>query len=109
MLADVRQNELDIAEERFFLNLFGSTEIDAKTQWLLKFLEIDINEQIQNFESIVRPLMLDNGLIDAALTKSLVSSKYPLLSSIIPSNNFRLVEVVDSLSKTLSMLLKGNR
>lgn len=103
MLADIRQNELDVAEERLLTNLFGKAEIDAKTAWLLRYLNIDINEYIQNFENIVKPLMLDNGMVDVNLTKSLVASKYPLLSNIIPSTNFRLVDVVD----TLAALLKG--
>ena len=89
MLADVRQNELDIAEERFFTNIFGSIDIDPKIQWLLKFLDIDINEQIQNFENIMKPLMADNGLVN--------------VSNLLPNTNFRLVEVVDS----LSTILKG--
>lgn len=55
MLTDIRQNELDLAEERVLTNLFGSTTPDAKTQWLLKFLDIDINDIIQNFESIMKP------------------------------------------------------
>jgi hypothetical protein len=95
MLVDVKQSELDLAEERLLIALFGSTEIDAKTQWLLKFLNIDINKLIQNFESTVKPLMLDNGMIDASLTKALVSSKYPMLANIVPSQNFRLVDVVE--------------
>ena len=46
MLTDIRQNELDLSEERILTNLFGSTTPDAKTQWLLKFLDIDINDII---------------------------------------------------------------
>ena len=103
MLVDVKQNELDIAEERLLTVLFGSPEIDAKVQWLLKFLNIDINNTIQNFENTVKPLMLDNGMIDAGLTRSLVASKYPLISNIIPSKNFRLVDIVDE----LTVLFKG--
>lgn len=102
---DVKQNELDKAEERLFITLFGGTELDAKTQWLLKYLNIDINKYIQNFENVVKPLMLDNGMVDANLAKSLVSSKYPLLSNMVPSSNFRLVDVVD----TLTLLMKGIR
>ena len=101
MLVDIKQQELDVAEERFFTTIFGSTEIDAKTQWLLKFLDIDINKQIQNFENIVKPLMLENGLIDTNLVKSL----YPSVSKLLPDSNFRLVDIVDS----LSLILKGVR
>ena len=103
MLVDVKQSELDLAEARLLTLVFGSTEIDAKTEWLLKFLNIDINKYIQNFENLIKPLMLDNGLVDAGLARSLMSAKYPVLSNIIPSQNFRLVDVVDS----LTILLKG--
>lgn len=82
-------NVLDLAEERLFTGLFGSTTLDAKAQWLLKFLGIDINDLIQNFEGVVKPLMDDDGLVNAELARSLVSTKSPLLSNIIPTYNFR--------------------
>ena len=103
MLVDVKQSELDLAEARLLTAVFGTTEINTETQWLLKFLNIDINKYIQNFESLVKPLMLDNGKVDASMMRSLVSSKYPVLSNIIPTTDFRLVEVVD----ILTGLLKG--
>ena len=103
MLVDVKQSELDLAEARLLTAVFGSTEITTEAQWLLKFLNIDINKYIRNFESLVKPLMLDNGKVDASMMRSLVSSKYPVLSNIIPTTDFRLVEVVD----ILTGLLKG--
>ena len=103
MLVDVRQNELDIAEEKLLTAIFGSTEIDTKAQWLLKFLNIDINDLIQNFENTLKPVMLDNGMVDAQTVRSLVSYKYPLIANIIPSQNFRLVDIVNELLG----LLKG--
>jgi hypothetical protein len=107
MLTDVRQNELDLAEERLFTGLFGSTTLDAKAQWLLKFLGIDINDLIQNFEGVVKPLMDDDGLVNAELARSLVSTKSPLLSNIIPTYNFRLVDVSDGVVELLKGLLNG--
>lgn len=103
MLVDVRQNELDVAEEKLFKAIFGGTDLDAKTQWLLKFFNIDINDLIQNFENTIKPVMLDNGMVDAQMVRSLVASKYPLISNIIPPNNFRLVDIVNELLS----LLKG--
>lgn len=105
MLVDVKQQELDIAEEVAMKILFGSTTIDAKTQWLLKFLDIDLNNQIQNFENLVRPLLKDNGLVDSTLAKALAATKYPLLSNIIPSKDFRLVEVVEGFASTVKKIL----
>lgn len=103
MLVDVKQNELDVAETKLLQTLFGSTEIDAKAQWLLKFLNIDINNTIQTFENMMKPLMLDNGMVDASLARSLVATKYPLISHMIPTTNFRLVDVVNE----FTTLLKG--
>lgn len=104
MLIDIKQNELDIAEEKLFNYVFGSTTPDAKTQWLLKFLDIDINKYIQDFENFMKPLMDDQGLVDAELTKSLVASKHPVLANIIPNKNFRLVEVVDGVTQFIGVL-----
>ena len=47
MLVDVKQSELDLAEERLLTAVFGSTDISTGAQWLLKFLNIDINNYIQ--------------------------------------------------------------
>ena len=103
MLVDLKQNELDIAETKLLETLFGSTELDAKTQWLLKFFNIDINNNIQTFENLMKPLMLDDGMVDASLARSLVATKYPLISNILPSENFRLVNIVNE----ITTLLKG--
>ena len=104
MLTDIKQTELDIAEERILTALFGDTVPDAKTQWLLKFFNIDLNELIQNFEYVVRPLMNDQGLVDGMLTKSLVATQYPTLSSFIPDKPFRLVDIADSLGKVIERI-----
>lgn len=103
MLVDLKQNELDIAETKLLEALFGSTELDAKTQWLLKFFNIDINNTIQTFENLMKPLMLDDGTVDARLARSLVATKHPLISNILPSENFRLVNIVNE----ITTLLKG--
>lgn len=103
MLVDLKQNELDIAETKLLETLFGSTELDAKTQWLLKFFNIDINNTIQTFENLMKPLMLDDGMVDASLARSLVATKYPLISNMLPSENFRLVNIVNE----ITTLFKG--
>ena len=103
MLVDLKQNELDIAETKLLETLFGSTELDAKTQWLLKFFNIDINNTIQTFENLMKPLMLDDGMVDASLARSLVATKHPLISNMLPSENFRLVNIVNE----ITTLLKG--
>ena len=104
MLTDIKQNELDIAEERLLNYVFGSTTPDSKTQWLLKFLDIDINKYIQDFENFMKPLMDDQGLVNAELTRSLVSSKHPMLANMVPNNNFRLVDVVEGVAQFIGAI-----
>lgn len=74
---------------------------------LLKFLDIDINDIIQNFESIMKPIMDDNGLVNAELAKSLTATKFPLLSNILPTSNFRLVDAADGVINILQSLIRG--
>lgn len=107
MLTDIKQNELDIAEERLFNNLFGSTVIDSKTQWLLNFFNIDINKSIQNFENFMKPILLDDGLVNANMLRDLIRSKHPMLAGLVPTSNFRLVDVADDFSNVIKVLLKG--
>lgn len=107
MLIDIKQNELDTAEERLLNNVFGSTTIDSKTQWFLNFFNIDINEVIQNFENFIKPFMLENGTIDSGLLKNVLRSKHPMLGAMVPTSNFRLVDVADDLSQVVNILFKG--
>ena len=107
MLVDVRQKELDIAEEKFLTNIFGSTTPSAEIQWLMRFLDLDINDMIQNFEGMVKPIMTHAGLVDAKRLKSLVARKYPLIAAMIPEHDFRLSTVADTVSKAIAKMLKG--
>lgn len=107
MLVDVKQKELDLAEERFLTNIFGSTTPSTEVQWLLRFMDIDINDMIQNFEEMVKPLMTNNGLVDAKRLKSLVGRKFPLIASMIPASDFRLSTVADKVSKMIGKVMKG--
>lgn len=107
MLVDIRQKELDRAEEVFLTNIFGSTVPSGEVQWLLKFMDIDINDIIQNFESMVKPFMTHTGLVDAKLLKSAVARKYPILAAMIPEKDFRLVNLAESSSRMIAKLLKG--
>ena len=62
MLTDVKQQEMDIAEEVAMKIFFGGTELDAKTQWLLKFLDIDINHQIKNFFYFIKETFFNSSI-----------------------------------------------
>lgn len=97
MLVDIKQTELDKAEEILFTKLFGSTSLDSKTQWFLNFFNINVNETIQNFESFMKPLMLDNGLVNASMLRNLLKDSHP-------TSDFRLADIVNDISNTILSL-----
>lgn len=104
MLVDIKQTELDKAEEILFTKLFGSTSLDSKTQWFLNFFNINVNETIQNFESFMKPLMLDNGLVNAFMLRDLLKDSHPTLVNLIPASDFRLADIVNDISNTILSL-----
>lgn len=106
MLSDIRQVELDAAESKILVALFGSTEPGAKAQWLMNFLGIRLNEILQEFEYLIRPMMDDQGLVDGRMMRELLGDKFPMLAQVIPPNPFRLVDIADPLAKLLE-ILKG--
>jgi hypothetical protein len=54
-----------------------------------------INEYISQFEGIMRPLMLDSGLVDGNKLRQIVSIKYPQYADVVPAKNFRLTSLID--------------
>jgi len=109
MLNDIKQVELDLAEEKVLTAIFGSTTPNAKAQWLLNFMGINLQEMVDKFEFFAKPMMNEQGLIDAKLARELVGEKYPFLANIVPDEDFRLVEVADSMVNVIDKLLKGMR
>ena len=64
-----------------------------------------IDFHLKGFAKLGAVISNDNGMVDASLTRSLVATKYPLISNIIPSQNFRLVDIVNE----LTTILKGTK
>lgn len=106
MLSDIKQVELDAAESKILVTLFGSTEPGAKAQWLMNFLGIRLNDILQEFEYLVKPMMDDQGLVDGRMMRELLGGKFPLFAQAIPAGPFRLVDIADPLAKLLE-ILKG--
>lgn len=104
MLSDIKQVELDAAESKILIALFGSTEPSAKAQWLLNFLGIKINNIIQDFEYIIKPMLNDQGLVDGHLARGLLSGKYPTLCQMIPDKEFRLADAAEAIAKLVETL-----
>lgn len=107
MLSDIKQVELDLVEEKVLTAVFGSTTPNAKAQWVLNFLGINLQKIIDDFEFFVRPVMNEQGFIDAKLARALVAEQYPMMANVIPAENFRLVEVADGVVAVIEKLLKG--
>jgi hypothetical protein len=101
MLEDLKQVELDKAEEMVFNKLWGSTQPDKTSLAIMSMLGIDINDYIIAIENRVRPFMKDNGLIDGLKLKQVVSLKSPKLSETIPSHDFRLCDLVEGVISCL--------
>jgi hypothetical protein len=101
MLTDLKQVELDKAEEMVFNKFWGSTQPDKITSTILNMLGIDINDYIQAFENRVKPFMRDNGLIDGMKLKQVVSLKSPKLAETIPPHDFRLCDLVEGVISCL--------
>ena len=104
MLSDIKQAELDLAEEKILVSLFGSTEPSAKAQWLMNFLGIKINDIIKEFEYIVKPMMNEQGLVNGAMAKAILADKYPLFAKIVPENDFRLADVAEPVSNVIKAI-----
>ena len=101
MLEDLKQFELDKAEEKIFIKLWGSTQPDTTTLTILNMFGIDINKYIIAIENHIKPFMKDNGLIDGVRLRQVVSLKSPKLAETIPPHDFRLSEIVEGVLSCL--------
>lgn len=95
MLTDIKQTELDIAEELIFNKLWGGVELDATSKFILNALNIDINDYIQVFENRIKPFMNEKGLVNGSLLRQAVAVKSPKVSEMIPPHDFRLKDIVE--------------
>lgn len=95
MLTDIKQTELDIAEELIFNKLWGGVELDATSKFILNALNIDINDYIQAFENRIKPFMNEKGLVNGSLLRQAVAVKSPKVSEMIPPHDFRLKDIVE--------------
>lgn len=101
---DIKQQELDLFEEEVFKVVFGE---DYENNALYRLATITygnkINDYISQFEGIMRPLMLDSGLVDGNKLRQIVSIKYPQYVDIVPARSFRLTSLIDIIKS-----IKGN-
>ena len=101
MLPDIKQAELDAAEELLFNRVLGGTQLSPTADFILKTLNIDVNNYIQKFESLIKPFMSDTGMIQGALLRQAIAVKSPKASELIPPHDFRLKDVVEGVLSCL--------
>ena len=90
--------ELDNIEEKILTILFGSVNIPETTAIALRIAKVNPNIYINKLESILLPIMQENGKINGILLKKLLMmSKYREIISyfVIPDSDFLLSDIVN--------------
>lgn len=92
------QSELDMAEEYILTCIFGNVQNPQINSTIKSFLALKgkdpielINEYIDKFEAIVKPLLKSNGYVDGEKLSKLLEIK--LNQSISLTGDCRLIEV----------------
>lgn len=104
MIEDLRQTELDLFEQQILTDLFGGVASEHMT-FGSGIFKVNISGQVQRyidkFENMVRPLMDEQGRIEAAEIKKYLSGN---LAEILPDGKFRLIEVYRQASPLIKKL-----
>lgn len=100
----LQQNELDRIESHVLISLFGSDRIPESTSIALRMMNINPNDYIHKFETIMLPVMDDDGMVDGKFLKKVIEmSKYREFAQLftIPDNHFYLSDIVISILKSI--------
>lgn len=91
-MADIRQQELDFAEQQVLTDIFGGYTAD-KFVFKMGFLKFDFHPKVQkaisDFENLVKPMMDDDGFVDIDNLKKFINEDYINL----PSGKYRLIDI----------------
>lgn len=110
-IMDVKQNELDMAEEFVLAKLFGNAQtpvISKKWEILLALKGIDYRQKINDylflFEQFAKDVQKDNGMFDGQKISHIIAIQYPYLQGLVlpdirPIDFFRLVDNLIGLDK----------
>lgn len=102
---DRQQMELDAFERTALELVFGKNyESNQKYIFVSKFFPDVIQKRIDSFESFVKPLMNNDGMIDGQMLKTLSNGKMGAFESVIPNKPFYLSD----LSSALKMIFLGD-
>lgn len=101
---DRQQMELDAFERTALELVFGKNyESNQKYIFVSKFFPDVIQKRIDSFESFVKPLMNNDGMIDGQMLKTLSNGKMGAFENVIPNKPFYLSD----LSSALKMIFLG--
>lgn len=91
---DAKQIEMDLVERKVLASLFGK---DFQNNVYFKFVAPKAQNYINKFEAIARPIMNEDGTINAERAKKLLEVRYPKALAYLPQKDFRLSDIVDAL------------
>lgn len=108
MLEDLKQNELDLAEEKLIRSLFnGSLEPSPIASLVFKTSGFDPNKLINQFEGLVKPYMTDTGLLDSSRIRSKLRQTHPHLADFFPMQTVRLADIAEELAPVIQQIIYG--
>lgn len=89
---DIKQQELDLAERQFLTDVFGGSEPE-RFVFRLGIFKYDFSDKVQkvlnDFESIVKPIMSDNGKINLSELRKRIPTDFIN----IPDGEYRPIEL----------------
>ena len=99
------QTELDMAEEHILTCLFGDIHSPKVNTFVETFLAMrgkslvgTINEYLVKFETLIKPILKENGYVDGAKFSNLMKVKF---NKDITIQDFRLIELTRALEPML--------
>ncbi|MBO5956695.1 MAG: hypothetical protein J6Q39_03995 [Bacteroidales bacterium] len=108
MLEDLKQNELDLAEEKLIRSLFnGSLEPSPIASLVFKTTGFDPNKVISSFEGYVKPFMTDTGLLDCSRLRTALRVKNPRIADLLPMKTVRLSDLAEELAPIIQQMIYG--
>lgn len=94
MIEDLKQTELDIFEEAVLRDLWHDIAPPPKIRLALNLAGYDVQNVIDKFEALVKPVMTSQGLVNGKQLKNILRSTYPGIVKLVnfPEEDFRLID-----------------
>lgn len=102
---DIKQQELDFVEQQVLTDIFGGYTPD-RFVYRFGLFKIDLTSKVQkaigDFESLVKPMMDDEGYLDTSHIRSYVNEN--LIN--IPEGRYRLIDIYRKGQPLLTTVIK---